>query len=68
MPDGGEAISVQVLGAIAEAPAAAWDACAGAHNPFVGHAFLSALEASGSAVPERGLQPRHLVIPDRDGG
>ena len=68
MPDGGEAISVQVLGSIAEAPAVAWDACAGAHNPFVSHAFLSALEASGSAVPERGWQPRHLVVPDRDGG
>ncbi|MCH8035592.1 MAG: N-acetyltransferase [Proteobacteria bacterium] len=68
MPDGGEAVSVQVLGAIAEAPAAAWDACAGADNPFVGHAFLSALEDSGSAVAENGWQPRHLVIPDRDGG
>ena len=68
MPDGREAVSVQVLGAIAEAPAAAWDACAGTDNPFVGHAFLSALEDSGSAVAEHGWQPRHLVVPDRDGG
>ena len=68
MPDGAEPISVQVLGGIAEAPAEAWDACAGPDNPFVSHAFLSALEDSGSAVPENGWQPRHLVVSDRDGG
>jgi predicted N-acyltransferase len=68
MPDGAEPISVQVLGAIAEASAEAWDACAGASNPFVSHAFLSALEDSGSAVPEHGWKAQHLVVPDRDGG
>ncbi len=68
MPDGAERISVQVLDAIAEAPADAWDACAGTGNPFISHAFLSALEDSGSAVPEHGWQARHLVIPDRNGG
>ena len=30
--------------------AAEWDACAGAGNPFVSHAFLSAVEDSGSAT------------------
>ena len=68
MPDGAEPVTVNLLGAIDEVSAAAWDACAGARNPFVSHAFLSALEASGSAVPEQGWQPRHLVVPDRNGG
>ena len=67
MPDGGEAIAVRVLPGIAEVSAAAWDACAGADNPFVSHAFLSALEDSGSATAETGWQPRHLAIFDRDG-
>ena len=30
-----------------------WDRCAGAGDPFVGHAFLSALEESGSAPSDR---------------
>ncbi len=68
MPDGAEPVTVNLLGAIDEVSAAAWDACAGPGNPFVSHAFLSALERSGSAVPEQGWQPHHLVVPDRDGG
>ncbi|MFQ5773916.1 MAG: GNAT family N-acetyltransferase [Kiloniellaceae bacterium] len=68
MPDGGEAVTVRVLGRIDEVPAAAWDACARADNPFVSHAFLRALEDSGSAVPEAGWQPQHLIVADRDGG
>ena len=31
-------------------------------NPFVLHAFLSALETSGSVTPETGWLPRHLVV------
>ena len=67
MPDGAEALSVEVLGAIGDVPAADWDACAGAANPFVGHAFLAALEQSGTVAPEAGWLPRHLGVfgPDR---
>ncbi len=68
MPDGAEPVTVNLLGAVDEVSAEAWDACAGPGNPFVSHAFLSALERSGSAVPETGWQPRHLVVPARDGG
>jgi uncharacterized protein len=32
-----------------------------AYNPFVSHAFFSALEASGSATLRTGWAPRHLV-------
>src|SRR3981189_1935074 len=38
--------------------------CAGSttrYNPFVSHAFFSALEQSGSASPRTGWGPRHLV-------
>ena len=50
--------------AIAEIPAADWDACAGAGNPFVSHAFLSAVEDSGSAGPRTGWLPQHAVLRD----
>jgi len=36
-------------------------------NPFISHAFLSALEASGSAVARAGWQPQHLVAETGDG-
>jgi predicted N-acyltransferase len=32
-----------------------------AYNPFISHAFFSAVEASGSASPRTGWGPRHLV-------
>jgi len=62
-------LQIRVIGAIADLPAAAWDGCAnpcsnGAaspYNPFVSHAFLSALEASFSATARTGWQPQHLV-------
>ena len=67
MPDGGEAVTVKVLGAIGEVDAQAWDACAGGDNPFVSHAFLEALEDSGSVSAETGWLPRHLVVEEADG-
>lgn len=68
MPDGREAVSVRVLGSLADVAADAWDACAGADNPFIRHAFLSALEDSGSADAETGWMAQHLVIQDAAGG
>jgi predicted N-acyltransferase len=47
--------------------AAEWDACAGPDNPFVSHAFLSALEESGSATAQRGWQPVPIAIDGPDG-
>jgi predicted N-acyltransferase len=47
--------------------AAEWDACAGDDNPFVSHAFLSALEESGSAVARTGWQPIPIAIDGADG-
>ena len=31
-------------------------------NPFTLHAFLSALEESGSVAPEAGWLPKHLIV------
>ena len=47
--------------------AADWDACAGAANPFVSHAFIAALEDSGSATAATGWGPAHLVVDGADG-
>jgi predicted N-acyltransferase len=61
-----DSFTLKVVSSIHAVPAADWDACAGAHapthNPFVRHAFFSALEDSGSVSPDQGWQPQHLVI------
>ena len=66
MPDG-EGLTLRSLDSIAEIDAKLWDACAGAENPFVSHAFLEALEASGSATAETGWRVAHLLAEDRAG-
>jgi len=56
-------LRVQVLESITDIPAAKWDALAGpAAPPFVRHAWLAAMEESGSAQPETGWTPHHLVL------
>jgi len=67
MPDGAGAFTIRVIDRIAELPAAEWDACAGADNPFLSHAFLDALEESGSATAENGWLPQHLALAGADG-
>jgi hypothetical protein len=47
--------------------AAEWDTCAGSGNPFLSHAFLSALEESGSATAETGWHPVPIAIDAPDG-
>jgi predicted N-acyltransferase len=63
---------------IAAVPASEWDACtrgadsrgnaARPDNPFISHAFLHALEESGSATRATGWLPQHLVLEDGAGG
>src|SRR5258708_25076930 len=67
MPDGGGAFTIRVIDRIAAIPAVDWDACGGADNPFLSHAFLDALEESGSATGENGWLPQHLALEDSDG-
>jgi len=68
MPDGGDSVTLRAHAQIGDITSAAWDACAGTGDPFVSHAFLSALEDSGSATPESGWQPQHLSVTGADGG
>jgi predicted N-acyltransferase len=67
--DGGHdpEITIRVHSAIAEIPAAEWDACAGEANPTVSHVFLNAFEESGSAAPRTGWTPQHLSLADKTG-
>jgi predicted N-acyltransferase len=62
MPDGGAAKTVRLAGDIASIDAKAWDACAAGGGPFVCHAFLLALEESGSVGRGTGWMPRHVVL------
>jgi predicted N-acyltransferase len=67
MNDSESAVAVRVHAAIAEIPAAAWDACAGGDNPTVSYAFLSSLEDSGAASARAGWAPQHLSVAGPDG-
>ncbi len=63
----GEPVAVRLGEGVAKLDAAQWDACAGAANPFVSHAFLAALETSGSATARAGWQPLPIVVEDDAG-
>ena len=54
-------LSLSVLSGVTEVPAAAWDALVDDNDPFLEHAFLAALERSGSVGPGTGWEPRILV-------
>jgi hypothetical protein len=69
--DRASTLTAKVVDRISAVSAADWDACAGQEapdaNPFVRHAFFSALEDSGSVGAEAGWQPQHVVIEDAGG-
>src|SRR5271168_2997217 len=67
MNDSGGTVTIRVHAAIAEIPAADWDACAGEVNPTVLHTFLNAMEESGSTTPRTGWTPQHLSLAGPDG-
>ena len=72
-------IPIRIAPALADVDPAQWDACANpvpegpvapgtdTHNPFLSHAFLHALEASGSVGGRSGWSPAHLTIDGPDG-
>lgn len=60
-------VAISFHAAIAEIPAAEWDALANPDggpppDPFVLHRFLDALERSGSVGPGTGWTPQHLAL------
>ena len=60
-------VTARLADGVAAIPADRWDACAGQGNPFVGHAFLAALEASASVGSRSGWQPIPIVVDGADG-
>jgi predicted N-acyltransferase len=60
-------VTARTVQSISDIPAAEWDRCAGDENPFVSHAFLSALEDSGSVNANTGWAPYHVTIENEDG-
>ena len=59
---GGQSFSARIGNGVSTIDADQWDACAGPDNPFVSHAFLAALELSGSASALAGWQPVPILI------
>ncbi|MCK5769217.1 GNAT family N-acetyltransferase [Algiphilus sp.] len=55
------------LSGIGEIDATEWDALFDPAYPFTRHAFLAALEDSGSVAPETGWEPAHIVVRDDAG-
>nr|WP_321984375.1 GNAT family N-acetyltransferase [uncultured Lichenicoccus sp.] len=62
-----QSLSLSLHPAIGTIDQAEWDRCAGTANPFVSHAFLSAVEDSGSAGSRTGWLPRHAVLRNGSG-
>jgi predicted N-acyltransferase len=60
-------VTARLADGVASIPAADWDACAGSANPFVSHAFLAALEESGSVGGRSGWQPLPILVEGADG-
>jgi predicted N-acyltransferase len=64
---GDDEIAVRVADGVATLDGAQWDACAGSASPFLSHAFLAALEESGSVGPGTGWQSVPILIEAKDG-
>jgi len=60
------AVEARIARGVGELPADEWDALTGG-NPFLSHAFLSALEDSGSVGPGSGWDPVPITIAGADG-
>lgn len=60
-------ILARIASGVASFDAVDWDGCAGPDNPFLSHAFLSALEESDSATAAAGWQPAPIAIDGTDG-
>ncbi len=64
-------LQVRTVSSLTEIAPDTWDNLANPagtpHNPFISHAFLTALELSGAAVPETGWYAQHVVLEDARG-
>jgi uncharacterized protein len=64
---GADSFTARIGDGVASVDADNWDRLAGTGNPFVSHAFLAAVENSGSATVETGWQPVPILIDGDDG-
>jgi predicted N-acyltransferase len=60
-------VVARIASGVASFDAGEWDRCAGTANPFLTHAFLAALEESGSVAARTGWQPAPIAIDGEDG-
>jgi uncharacterized protein len=60
-------LTVRIASSVGAFDAGAWDALGGHDNPFISHAFLSAMEDSGSVGPGTGWEPAPIAITGADG-
>ncbi len=60
-------ITARIAQGVRAVPADQWDACAGTGNPFLRHAFLAALEESGSVGGRSGWQALPVIVDDAHG-
>jgi uncharacterized protein len=66
VPSPAAPIRVTTVAGVGAVSASAWDSLVDANDPFLEHAFLFALEESGSVGPGTGWQPR-ILLAHRDG-
>jgi uncharacterized protein len=67
-----QSLRATIHSATASIPAATWNALVPStkgvpDNPFLEHAFFSALEESGCATRRTGWQPQHILLEDESG-
>ncbi|HET9427863.1 MAG TPA: GNAT family N-acetyltransferase [Allosphingosinicella sp.] len=58
----GEPLIARIAEGVSSFAAEDWDSCAGSADPFLSHAFLTALEQSGSATAAAGWRPLPVAI------
>lgn len=63
----GRELVAKAAAGVAGLPADQWDALTDGANPFISHAFLSAMERSGSVGGRSGWSPLPIVIEGADG-
>jgi len=60
------ALQARVVARVGDVSSADWDALIDPNDPFVEHAFLHALEVSGSVGEGTGWEPCHVLVYDKE--
>ncbi len=68
MSNSARTLAIEVVQGIDAISPEEWDALVPPDDPFCTHAFLTALEASGSASADNGWMPAHVLVRTANGG